>query len=80
MLAQSILTRTLMLFVGSFVAAVLVLTLLLSVVCAPMRSMPRVLRIRGQERAVAEVHAEVGPEGVGSTPPERTITGEEQVR
>jgi NADH-quinone oxidoreductase subunit J len=43
-------------------------------------SVPRVLRIRGQERAVAEVHAEVGPEGVGSTPPERTITGEEQVR
>lgn len=43
-------------------------------------SVPRVLRIRGQERSVAEVHAEVGPEGVGSTPPERTITGEEQVR
>ena len=43
-------------------------------------SVPRVLRIRGQERSVAEVHAEVDPEGVGSTPPERTITGEEQVR
>ncbi len=46
-------------------------------------SVPRVLRIRGQERSVAEVHAEIGPEagdGIGSTPPERSITGEEQVR
>ncbi|HEY3436792.1 MAG TPA: NADH-quinone oxidoreductase subunit J [Actinotalea sp.] len=58
-------------------------------------SVPRVLRIRGQERSVAEVHLATGPlpddehllllEGVagpatGSTPPERAITGEEQVR
>ncbi|WP_149203970.1 NADH-quinone oxidoreductase subunit J [Actinotalea subterranea] len=43
-------------------------------------SVPRVLRIRGQERSVAEVHAEIGAEGVGSTPPERSITGEEEVR
>lgn len=43
-------------------------------------SVPRVLRIRGQERSVSEVHAEVGDAGVGSTPPERAITGEERVR
>ncbi|MBX9243248.1 NADH-quinone oxidoreductase subunit J [Actinotalea ferrariae] len=43
-------------------------------------SVPRVLRIRGQERAVSDVHAEIGAEGIGSTPPERSITGEEQVR
>lgn len=43
-------------------------------------SVPRVLRVRGQERSVADVHADTGPEGIGSTPPERAITGEEQVR
>lgn len=43
-------------------------------------SVPRVLRIRGQERPVAEVSADIGNEGIGSTPPERSITGEEQVR
>ncbi len=43
-------------------------------------SVPRVLRIRGQERAVSDVHAQVGDAGTGSTPPERSITGEEQVR
>lgn len=43
-------------------------------------SVPRVLRVRGQERSVGEVHAHLGPEAVGSTPPERAITGEEQVR
>lgn len=57
-------------------------------------SVPRVLRVRGQERSVAEVAAgpvdqshldEVdagvgGPPGAGSTPPERSITGEEPVR
>lgn len=42
------------------------------------QSVPRVLRIRGQEREVGDVHAHLG-EG-GSTPPERTITGEEPVR
>lgn len=41
-------------------------------------SVPRVLRVRGQERAVGEVHAHLG--AGGSTPPERSITGEEQVR
>lgn len=45
-------------------------------------SVPRVLRIRGQERSVADVHAEVGD---ADTPPpaqlpERSVTGEEQVR
>lgn len=47
-------------------------------------SVSRVLRIRGQQRSVAEVHAHLGApgtaEGTGSTPPERAITGEEQVR
>lgn len=51
-------------------------------------SVSRVLRIRGQQRSVAEVHAHLGVEGpdtstgpvIGSTPPERSITGEEQVR
>ena len=60
-------------------------------------SVPRVLRVRGQERSVAEVHLATGsgpvdvhlrnldsgaggPAGAGSTPPERSITGEEQVR
>lgn len=43
-------------------------------------SVPRVLRIRGQERPVDDVAAESGPEGIGSTPPERSITGEEPVR
>ena len=41
-------------------------------------SVPRVLRIRGQEREVGDVHAYLG-EG-GSTPPERAITGEESIR
>lgn len=45
------------------------------------QSVPRVLRVRGQERSVAEVHAQLPPDaGTGSTPPERAITGEEQVR
>ncbi len=48
------------------------------------QSVPRVLRVRGQERSVDEVHAaippDVGPGGVGQAPPERTITGEEAVR
>lgn len=45
------------------------------------QSVPRVLRVRGQERSVAEVHAQIPPDaGTGSTPPERAITGEEQVR
>ncbi len=45
------------------------------------QSVPRVLRVRGQERAVDEVHAAIPPDvGTGSTPPERTITGEEAVR
>jgi NADH-quinone oxidoreductase subunit J len=59
-------------------------------------SVPRVLRIRGQERSVGDVSAggdQLGAEqlegldegpgrepGAGSTPPERSITGEEQVR
>ena len=43
-------------------------------------SVPRVLRIRGQERPVAEVQADIGGTGIGSTPPQRSITGEEQVR
>lgn len=47
-------------------------------------SVSRVLRIRGQQRSVAEVHAHLGADapavGSGSTPPERTITGEEEVR
>ena len=45
-------------------------------------SVSRVLRIRGQQRAVVEVHAHLAVEGAatGSTPPERAITGEEQVR
>jgi NADH-quinone oxidoreductase subunit J len=60
-------------------------------------SVPRVLRVRGQERSVVEVRAEMagptgdrhlrhvdagvdGPPGAGSTPPERSITGEEPVR
>ena len=65
-------------------------------------SVPRVLRVRGQERAVGEVHLAStpaaaadahlgsgdpdgpagveGPPGAGSTPPQRSITGEEQVR
>jgi NADH-quinone oxidoreductase subunit J len=44
-------------------------------------SVSRVLRIRGQQRSVAEVHAHLdAAEGTGSTPPERSITGEEQVR
>lgn len=44
-------------------------------------SVSRVLRIRGQQRSVAEVHAHLDPaRATGSTPPERTITGEEQVR
>jgi len=44
------------------------------------QSVSRVLRIRGQERPVEDVHAHLGPDAVGSTPPERAITGEEQVR
>ena len=61
------------------------------------QSVPRVLRVRGQERAIADVHLGTGPApgddhlaaldqgvggppGAGSTPPERSITGEEQVR
>ncbi len=45
------------------------------------QSVSRVLRIRGQQRSVAEVHAHLDPDtAIGSTPPERTITGEEQVR
>ena len=48
------------------------------------QSVSRVLRIRGQQRSVAEVHAHLDVEGpagaIGSTPPERSITGEEQVR
>lgn len=46
-------------------------------------SVPRVLRVRGQERSVSEVHAHLGDEAIGTAgevPPERTITGEEQVR
>lgn len=58
-------------------------------------SVPRVLRVRGQERSVAEVAAtpadgtgrlgaiDAGPGGSpqpGSTPPQRSVTGEEQVR
>ena len=43
-------------------------------------SVPRVLRARGQEREVGEVHAHLGGEATGSAPPERSITGEEQVR
>lgn len=48
-------------------------------------SVPRVLRVRGQERAVDEVHAELPPgsgtgTATGATPPQRAITGEEQVR
>jgi NADH-quinone oxidoreductase subunit J len=58
-------------------------------------SVPRVLRVRGQERSIAEVHlgadtgdahlAQIdsgveGPPGAGSTPPLRAVTGEEQVR
>ena len=58
-------------------------------------SVPRVLRIRGQERPVQEVALDErstgdqhlaglegagGPAGAGSTPPQRAITGEEQVR
>ncbi|WP_199425034.1 NADH-quinone oxidoreductase subunit J [Actinotalea solisilvae] len=45
-------------------------------------SVPRVLRIRGQERSVAEVHAEVGDAGASPAAqlPERSVTGEEQVR
>lgn len=48
-------------------------------------SVSRVLRIRGQQRSVAEVHAHLEPDtttgpAIGSTPPERSITGEEQVR
>lgn len=45
------------------------------------QSVSRVLRIRGQQRSVAEVHAHLDPaNAIGSTPPERSITGEEQVR
>jgi len=43
-------------------------------------SVPRVLRVRGQEREVGDVHAHLGGEGTGSTPPERAITGEEPVQ
>ena len=60
-------------------------------------SVPRVLRVRGQERSVADVHLATGPavgdghlaqidqgvggpSGAGSTPPERSVTGEEVVR
>lgn len=58
-------------------------------------SVPRVLRVRGQERPVSEVSLDAeetgdrhladlegagGPAGAGSTPPVRSITGEEQVR
>ena len=43
-------------------------------------SVPRVLRSRGQERSVAEVHADIGDEAVGSAPARRAITGEEPVR
>lgn len=43
------------------------------------QSVSRVLRVRGQQRSVAEVHAHLDP-GPGSTPPERAITGEEEVR
>ncbi|WP_182112097.1 NADH-quinone oxidoreductase subunit J [Actinotalea sp. JY-7876] len=44
------------------------------------QSVPRVLRVRGQERQVDEVRGDVGAQGIGSTPPERSITGEEPVR
>ncbi len=44
-------------------------------------SVPRVLRVRGQERSVSEVHAQLDADaGTGSAPPERAITGEEEVR
>jgi NADH-quinone oxidoreductase subunit J len=60
-------------------------------------SVPRVLRVRGQERPVAEVHLDPAAaagtghvrdadeglgevEGSGSTPPQRSITGEEPIR
>ena len=43
------------------------------------QSVSRVLRVRGQQRSVAEVHAHLD-QGPGSTPPERAITGEEEVR
>jgi NADH-quinone oxidoreductase subunit J len=41
------------------------------------QSVSRVLRVRGQERSVAEVHAQIDG---GAMPPERTITAEEQAR
>jgi NADH-quinone oxidoreductase subunit J len=43
------------------------------------QSVPRVLRIRGQEREVGDVHAHLGAGEPGSAPPERAITGEEPV-
>jgi NADH-quinone oxidoreductase subunit J len=44
-------------------------------------SVPRVLRVRGQERSIAEVHAQIPPDAqVGQAPPPRAITGEEEVR
>lgn len=48
------------------------------------QSVSRVLRIRGQQRSVAEVHAHLIAPGTAEdsdgTPPERAITGEEPVR
>lgn len=43
-------------------------------------SVPRVLRIRGQERELDEVRVEIGAEPTDQTPVERSITGEEQIR
>lgn len=43
-------------------------------------SVPRVLRIRGQERALEEVRVEIDAEPTDQTPVERSITGEEQIR
>ncbi len=46
-------------------------------------SVSRVLRVRGQERSVEDVHAHLEPDAVGAAgevAPERAITGEEQVR
>lgn len=43
-------------------------------------SVPRVLRIRGQEREPGEVRVEIGTEPADQTPVQRSITGEEQVR
>jgi NADH-quinone oxidoreductase subunit J len=43
-------------------------------------SVSRVLRVRGQERSIAEVHAQIPPDAIDQTPPTRAITGEEEVR